>query len=88
MWVDIDVILAKATQIVKFVTLRQEGKPNPDPYLAKLEAEILTVVNKLLKGPGCFGRDDDAGSLCRVFSHTYYRLASGGQYLLPHGETG
>lgn len=45
----------KAALIAKKALLRPMGEPNPDPYYAELEAELLKEINTLGIGPQGFG---------------------------------
>ncbi len=45
----------KSALIAKKAVLRTVGKPNPDPTIAALEAELLTSINDLGIGPMGFG---------------------------------
>ncbi|MFA5629541.1 MAG: fumarate hydratase [Dehalococcoidales bacterium] len=50
----------KAALMAKEALLRETGKANPDPEIAKLEKEILEEVNKLGIGPLGFGGNTTA----------------------------
>ena len=60
--------MEKAALIAKRQLLREIGSKNPDPYLAELEAELLSKINDLGIGPGGLGGDTTA---LAVFIDTY-----------------
>ncbi len=45
----------KAAETAKRALLRDTGEPNPDPFYAELEAEMLEKINELGIGPMGFG---------------------------------
>lgn len=50
----------KCAELAKFALARSIDIPNPNPYYAKLEAEILEKVNKLGIGPQGYGGETTA----------------------------
>ncbi len=45
----------RAAEMAKRSLLRETGAPNPDPFYAELEAELLSEINELGIGPMGFG---------------------------------
>ncbi len=54
----------KVAALAKHALLRPIDQPNPDPYYAALEAELLEEINRLGIGPQGFGGRTTALGLC------------------------
>ena len=54
----------KVAALAKHSLLRPIDQPNPDPYYAALEAELLEEINRLGIGPQGFGGRTTALGLC------------------------
>ena len=74
----------KCAALAKHALLRPLDTPNPDPYYAALERELLQTVNAMGIGPQGFGGGDDLPwRIHRAGAHACGLPAGGGQRQLP-----
>lgn len=73
----------KVAYLAKKALLRPLDVPNPDPYYAQLEQELLAAINELGIGPQGFGGRTPVWALPLSRCYPCGGPACGGEYFLP-----